>query len=76
MDCRMVNRILNSKAVQKLLTENPSINLSANKMIQALITNKNKPSVSIVAGNVKSTNKGFTKIFNNPNTAATIMAVT
>ena len=40
----------------------------------ALITRKNKPSVSIVAGMVKITNSGFKNIFNKPKTTATIMA--
>lgn len=76
MDCKIVKRILNNKAVQKLLTPKPSTNLSARRMIQALITNRNRPKVSIVAGKVNRTNKGLTKMFNNPRTAATTIAVT
>lgn len=48
--------------------------MSANKMMIALITNKNKPKVTIVAGNVKKIKIGFTNIFNNEITIATIMA--
>ena len=41
----------------------------------ALITNKNKPKVINVTGNVKITNIGFIKRFSNPKTTATITAV-
>ncbi len=71
----MVKRILNSKAVQKLLTVNPPTKLSARRMMQALITKRNKPNVKIVAGRVNKTSNGFTKILSNPKTAATITAV-
>lgn len=67
--------MLNNKAVQKLLTLNPLINLSANKIIQALITNKNRPNVIIVTGNVRIIKMGFTIAFSSPNTTATIIAV-
>ncbi len=43
-------------------------------MIMAFITSKNKPSVNIVAGSVKSINIGFTKILRSPNTSATSKA--
>lgn len=46
-----------------------------NKIITALITNKNKPKVINVTGNVRITNIGFIKRFNNPKTTATITAV-
>ena len=48
--------------------------MSANKIIIALITKRNKPNVTIVAGNVKKINKGFTTIFSNAITTATIIA--
>lgn len=48
--------------------------MSANKIIIALITKRNKPNVTIVAGNVKKINKGFTNIFSNAITTATIIA--
>lgn len=63
-------------AVQMVSTLNPLIKLSAKKIIMALITSRNKPKVKMVIGMVKITNKGFTKVFNNPNTTATIIAVT
>lgn len=65
----------NSKAVQKLLTLNPSINLSARRMIKALITNKNNPNVRMVIGKVRIIKMGFKMAFKNANTAATIIAV-
>ncbi len=58
-----------------LLTEKPSINLSANKIISALIISKNKPNVTIVIGKVKITKMGFTNRFNTDKTTATIIAV-
>lgn len=44
-------------------------------MITALITNKNSPKVTIVAGRVKKINNGLTVILNNPKTTATHTAV-
>lgn len=67
--------MLNNNAVQKLLTSNPGINLSANKIMLALITNKKRPNVTIVMGNVRMIKTGFTIAFNSPKTAATIIAV-
>lgn len=43
-------------------------------MIMALITNKNKPNVNKVTGIVSNTSIGFKKVFNRPNTTATIKA--
>ncbi len=71
----MDKSILNNIAIQILLTENPSINLSANKIIRALITNRNKPKVIMVIGKVKMTKTGLTNKFNIDRTTATIMAV-
>ena len=45
-------------------------------MIMALITSKNKPKVNKVTGIVSNTSIGFRKVFNNPNTTATIRAPT
>ena len=59
-----------------LLTAKPSINLSTNKIINALIINKNKPRVTIVIGKVKITKMGFTNKFNKAKTTTTIIAVT
>lgn len=66
--------MLKSKASKKSETTKPSTNLSANKMIIALITNKNNPKVTIVAGSVKKTKSGRTNIFNSDITIATIIA--
>ena len=44
-------------------------------MIQALITNKKRPSVKMVAGNVSMMSSGFTIASSNDNTTATIIAV-
>jgi ABC-type branched-subunit amino acid transport system substrate-binding protein len=67
----MLNRI----AVQILDTPKPSINLSANIIINALITNKNKPKVKMVIGKVKIIRIGFTKTFKMAKTIATINGV-
>ncbi len=73
-DLKMDSNILNSNAHQKLETAKPSTNLSANKIIQALITNKNNPKVTMVAGKVKKIKIGRTNIFNSDITTATIIA--
>ena len=75
MDSRKDNRILNSMAVQILLTEKPSIKLPANKIINAFIISKNNPKVNTVIGSVKITKIGFIKRFNNDKTTDTIIAV-
>ncbi len=67
--------ILKIIAVQNEFILNPSTNLEHNIIIPPFITNKNKPNVSIVAGNDKITKIGLIKILSNPNTAATITAV-
>ena len=66
---------LNHKAVQKPSTLNPSTNLSANKMINAFITSKNKPRVKKVIGNDRIVKIGLTMVFKNANTMATKTAV-
>lgn len=43
-------------------------------MIIALITNKNNPKVNKVTGIVNNIRIGLRKVFNNPNTTATIKA--
>ena len=70
----MDSKTLNNNADQKPDTAKPSINLSANKIIHALITNKNKPKVTMVAGKVKNIKSGRTNMFNNEITIATIIA--
>ena len=51
-------------------------NLSTSKMINAFTTNRNRPSVTIVTGKVKTTKTGFTRTLRIDNTAATIIAPT
>jgi len=75
IDCDIDNIKLKINAVQNVSTLNPPTILSHNNMINALTTNKNKPSVSIVAGNVNITKIGLIKILSKPKTTATIMAV-
>ena len=66
---------LNNNAHQKLRTEKPITIQSANKMIMALITNKNSPNVNFVTGMVYRINKGFTNWFSNASASATKMAL-
>ena len=73
-DWQKDNTMLNSNALQKLFTEKPGTNESHSIIIMAFITSKNNPSVSIVAGSVKSISMGFTKILSNPKTTATSKA--
>ncbi len=58
-----------------LPTAKPSISLSANKIIIALMINRNKPKVITVTGSVNITNIGLTRRFKMLNTTATITAV-
>ena len=73
-DLKTDSKTLNNSAQKNPSTAKPSTNLSANKMIHALITNRNKPKVTMVAGNVKNIKSGRTNIFNNEITTATIIA--
>ena len=66
---------LNHKAVQKPFTEKPSTSLLANKIIKALIANRNNPNVKNVIGSDKSVRIGFTIVFKKAKTIATINAV-
>ena len=68
--------MLKNKAVKKPETAKLSINLSANNIIMAFITKRNKPKVTMVAGNVKKINKGLTNIFSKEIIRATIIADT
>ena len=74
MDWEIDNKILNSNAVQNPFTPKPSINLSASRIMQALITNKNKPRVTMVIGIVKMIKIGFKIALSNAKTTATIIA--
>ena len=55
--------MLKSNAVQKESTLKPPTIFEHNKMIMALITNKNNPNVKIVIGSVRITKSGLTKTF-------------
>lgn len=57
-------------------TLKPSTKLLANSIIIAFITSRKSPKVTIVTGNVRSINIGFTIKFKRLNTMATIIAVT
>ena len=67
---------LNQRAGQNPSTLNPSINLSANKIIKAFITNKNNPNVKKVIGKDKMVSIGLITVFKNASTIATKTAVT
>lgn len=67
--------MLKSRACQKLSTLKPPTKCASIKIIHALIIKRNKPSVSIVAGNVSSTSSGFINASKKDNTTATISAV-
>lgn len=73
-DCKNDNKTLKINADQNPDTLNPSIKLLAINIITALITNRKRPKVSIVAGRVNNINNGFTVIRNNPKTTATQIA--
>jgi hypothetical protein len=72
----MVSKILNSKAVKNPLTVKPSTKFPASIIIIALITNKNNPKETMVAGKVKKISSGRTNMFNNEITIATHIEVT
>ena len=69
------NSKLNKSAHQKPSILMPSMNLSASKMINALMTNKNNPRVIKVMGKVRITNIGLRKVLSNASTNANTRAV-
>jgi hypothetical protein len=69
------SRMLNKTAYQKPSILNPFIKYPVAKMMQALMTNKNKPSVRMVTGKVNIINRGFTVASKIASTIATISAV-
>jgi hypothetical protein len=75
-DLKIDNNMLNNNAVKKPETAKSSINLSANNIIMALITKRNKPKVTRVAGSVKKIKRGLTNIFSKEIIRATIIADT
>lgn len=67
--------MLNNKATPKPSTLNPLWSrLEAINIIDALITNKNKPKETTVIGRVRNTNRGFKKILSRIITKETIIA--
>ena len=61
-------------AIQNPSTVNPETILSANKISKVLITNKNKPRVTTVIGNVNTTKTGLRKANKIPKIRATTIA--
>ena len=70
----MVSKILNNIAHQKPSTTILSINLSEIIIINAFITSRNNPRVTIVIGKVKKTSMGFTIAFKTAKIIAKTMA--
>lgn len=75
IDCEIDKITLKSNAVQKESTTNPPTIFVHSNIIKALITNRNKPKVTMVKGKVSNTIIGFINIFSNPRTKATIIDV-
>jgi hypothetical protein len=68
--------ILNNSAENHPSTLNPGTISAAHLMMRILMTKRNIPNVKMVIGIVRIINIGFTKVFSNPKTTATNMAVT
>lgn len=68
------NATLNISAHQKPSTLIPSVNLSAKRIINALITNENNPKVRMVIGKESKDKIGLTIRLSKPKTTAKIMA--
>jgi hypothetical protein len=75
MDCNIDKKTLNKRAVHRESTLNPPTILSHNKMIKALMNNKNKPRVTMVIGSVNIMRTGLIKILSSPRTIDIIKAV-
>jgi hypothetical protein len=67
--------ILKSSAYQKLSTAKPVINEEARRIMTALITKRNNPSVTIVNGIVSTIRIGLTITFKSERIMATKIAV-
>lgn len=74
MKVSIESAILKISAHQKPSILIPSVKCAAKRMITALITNENKPSVMMVIGSESSDIIGFTIRLSNPKTIANIMA--
>ena len=68
-------KMLKSRAYQKLSTLKPCTKCASIKMMQALITKRNNPSVSMVAGSVSRISRGFINASSSDSTKATTIAV-
>lgn len=67
--------MLKNKACQKVETAKPGFKIQAAiSIINALITSRNKPSETMVAGMVKKIRTGFTETFSIESKAASAMA--
>lgn len=75
MEFSTVITILNNNAQPKLSTLNPGTRLLVNKIIRALMTKVNNPSVRMVIGRVRRKSNGFIVTLIIPRTRATIRAV-
>lgn len=75
IDCDNDKTTLNSNAGRKPSTRKPPTMAEQNKIIRALITNRNKPNVNMVIGSVKIKISGLINVFNKLKTKATIKAV-
>ena len=75
IDCEHDKIMLKNIATQNVSTVKPPTILVHSNMTNALITNKNKPKVTIVNGSVNNTIIGLIKILSNPKTTATTIAV-
>ncbi len=69
------NTTLYNRAHPKFLTSKPVNNLSTSKIISASMTNKNKPSVNMVAGMVRKISIGLSVALTSPIIAATKSAL-
>lgn len=71
----MAKRKLKINAHQKPSTLKPGIQWLANNVMQAFITNRNKPSEKMVTGRVSRTRAGRTVLLSNASNRATQIAV-
>ena len=75
MDCNIDKMMLKNMAVKNPSTANPPTIFVHSRIINALITNKKSPKVTMVTGSVSNTKIGFTKMLSKPNTNATMTDV-
>ncbi len=75
MEFIIVRTMLNNNAQPKLSTRKPGIRLAVSKIISALITKVNNPSVRMVIGRVRRKSNGFIVTLIIPRISAAIRAV-